>query len=412
MKRRQPRDPAGIRPSQYELAEGASLRERRRFETMLTSLLMDFTEPGPEVDALIHRWLGHVGECLDIGQAAIYGWHQHTGDYERTHSWHAVPRKPLPDRISPSTGFGPHALGQVRSRQMVRFDSIEELPAGAEQDREQSRGHGIYPALAIPFDMDGTSCYLVLSAGSHVHRWTDGTVHDLSLIAEVFAQAVARRRAEVSLGEVTGRLIGAQEAERRRIGRELHDHIGPLMALLGLTVEELRHANFASVSDLRQNASKLRRQIVEVSQELHGLSHQLHSATLESQGLVPALRRMVAEFSDRHDLLIGFSQNAVPASVAPDVALCLYRVAEESLNNVVQHSHARSAIVAVKGRPNEIELTVHDHGAGFDPDAHRARTGLGLVSMRERLRLVFGTIHIESAPAHGTTVMATVPTGA
>jgi signal transduction histidine kinase len=409
-RRRSSGGPGG--PPEYELAEDASLRERRRFETMLTRLLMDFTDPGREVDALIHQWLGHVGECRGTDQVAIYRLHQHTGDYERTHSWHADSRKPLPGTINPSTYVGPHALGQVREPQMVRFDSIEDLPAGAERDRQQFRALGIYAGLAIPFNIDGTPCYLVLSAGSHLHRWTDGTVHDLSLIAEVFAQAVARRRAEISLGEVAGRLINAQEAERRRIGRELHDHIGPLMALLGLTVEELRNSSFDSVSAMRHNTRKLRQQIVEVSKELHGLSHQLHSATLEAQGLVPALRRLVTEVSERHDVLIGFSQNAVPSSVASDVALCLYRVAEESLNNVVKHSRARSAVVALKGRPNEIMLTVHDHGAGFDPEAHQARTGLGLVSMRERLRLVLGTMQIESAPAHGTKVMVKVPTGA
>jgi signal transduction histidine kinase len=410
MKRSPPSGAPGGPPG-YELAEGASLRERRRFETMLTRLLMDFTEPEREVDSLIHQWLGHVGEYHGIDQVAIYRLHQDTGDYERTHSWHADSRKPLPGTINPSTYVAPDALGQVREPQIARFDSIEDLSAGAERDRQQFRAHGIHAALAIPFNMDGTPAYLVLSAGSHLHRWTDGTVHDLTLIAKLFAQVVARRQAESSLEAVAGRLINAQEAERRRIGRELHDHIGPLIALLGLTVEE-RNSNFASARAMRRNTRELRRQIGEVSKELHGLSHQLHSATLESQGLVPALRRLVTDVSERHNLLIGFRQNAMPPSVASDVALCLYRVAEESLNNVVKHSRARSAFVALKGRPNEIVLTVHDHGAGFDPEAHRARTGLGLVSMRERLRLLLGTMRIESAPAHGTKVMVRVPTGA
>jgi signal transduction histidine kinase len=364
-------------PSRYELAEGQSLRERRRFETLLRRLLIAFTAPGDQVDPLIPQWLGHLGECLRADQVAIYRLHRQTGSYQRTYSWHAPSSGPLANRVDPETLSRPRAPGQV----------------------------------AVPIDLDGGPCYLTLKAGSHVHSWTDGIVHDLSLIAEVFAQAVALRRAVGSLGDVTGRLINAQEAERRRIGRELHDHIGPHMALLSLIAEEIRQPAVASVKATRQNVNKLRRQIVEVSRELHELSHRLHSATLEAHGLIPALRRLVAEFSGHHGLMIGFRQSAVPSRLAPDVSLCLFRVAEESLNNVVKHSRARSAHIDVTGKADEIQLTVHDYGVGFDTAASRVQTGLGIVSMRERLRLVLGTINIESTPALGTTVMVRVPTG-
>jgi len=377
MTRRRTLDRADAGASRYELAEGQSLRERRRFETILRRLLIGFTEPGDDVDALIPQWLGHVGECLRVDQVAIYRLHQQTGSYQRTYFWHAPSSRPPANRVDPKTWSRPRAPGQV----------------------------------AVPFDMDGVPCYLTLNAGSQLHSWTDGIVHDLSLIAEVFAQAVARRRAVGSLGDVTGRLINAQEAERRRIGRELHDHIGPHMALLSLIAEELRQPAVTSVKTTRQNVNKLQRQIGEVSRELYELSHRLHSTTLEAQGLVPALRRLVAEFSEHHGLMIGFSQSAVPSSLAPDVSLCLFRVAEESLNNVVKHSRVRSALVDVKGKADEIQLTVHDHGVGFDTAARRVQTGLGLVSMRDRLRLVLGTINIESTPAQGTTVMVRVPTG-
>jgi signal transduction histidine kinase len=356
----------------YALAEGVHLRERRRFETILTSLLIDFSEARLDVDALVRRWLGHVGECLGIDHVVVYRMDRRTGEYEASHSWHDASPSPLADRIRRPTEFGPHAL-------------------------------------AVPFEMEGVACYLTLAATAHGYQWPAGVEHDLSLIAEVFAQAVARRRAEGSIGDVSGRIIDAQEAERRRIGRELHDHIGPRLALLALLVEELRPSAAANGKG-RETVSRLRQQIVEVSKELHDLSYTLHSATLEAQGLVPALRRLVTELSERHHLIIGFIQHAVPPALAPDIALCLYRIAEESLSNVVKHSRARTAVVEVTGGSNEIHLSVRDQGAGFDPAARRRRTGLGLVSMRARLRLVLGTMNIESAPAHGTKVSVRVPT--
>jgi signal transduction histidine kinase len=124
---------------------------------------------------------------------------------------------------------------------------------------------------------------------------------------------------------------------------------------------------------------------------------------------VPALHRLVNEFAERHQLAIGFSHAPMPSALPPDVALCLFRVAEESLTNIAKHSGARSARVDLAGGNDGIRLTVEDTGRGFDQKSLEQRAGLGFVSMRERLRLVHGTLHIRSAPSRGTRIEARIP---
>jgi signal transduction histidine kinase len=221
-------------------------------------------------------------------------------------------------------------------------------------------------------------------------------------------EIVERKRAELALEELAGRLIHAQEQERSRIGRELHDHISQLLGVLMIKIDQLRaHPAMPSVMDGALN--DVRHCASDITDDVHRLSHRLHSSTLDYLGLVPALQKLVAEFSDHHEIPVEFVHSSLPAPVPPDVALCLFRVTEESLNNVARHSHARAAHVDVRGAPDGIHLTVRDDGKGFDMTQLQSRAGLGFVSMQERLRLLRGTVSIDSAPSRGTTVIVWVP---
>ena len=146
-----------------------------------------------------------------------------------------------------------------------------------------------------------------------------------------------------------------------------------------------------------------------LTEDVHHLSHRLHSSTLQYLGLVPALQGLVAEFSERHGIRVEFASNAMPAQIPAEVALCLFRVVEESLNNIGKHSGAHSARVELAGSADGIHLAIQDAGAGFDPNTLDGKAGLGLVSMRERLRLVQGTLRIDSSPLQGTRIEAWVP---
>jgi signal transduction histidine kinase len=222
------------------------------------------------------------------------------------------------------------------------------------------------------------------------------------------AENAERRRAEQALEEVAGRLINAQEEERSRIGRELHDHISQTLGVLTIKIDQLR-AGGDIPPGVGSALDELRRDTTDITEDVHRLSHRLHSSTLDYLGLVPALQKLVSEFSERHGIAITFAHALAPAPLASAVALCLFRVAEEALTNIAKHSNARSANINVTGGPDGLRLTVEDAGTGFDTTTVAHKAGLGFVSMQERLRVLHGTIHVDSAPSRGTRIVACVP---
>jgi PAS domain S-box-containing protein len=217
-----------------------------------------------------------------------------------------------------------------------------------------------------------------------------------------------RRRTEQALEELAGRLIFAQEEERSRIGRELHDHVSQRLGLLAIRLDQLRaHADVTSPVAAAIDA--IREGTREIERDVHGLSRRLHSSTLDYLGLVPALQRLVEDFSARHGIPVALAHESMPSPLPSSVALCLFRVAEESLANVAKHSQARSVRVRVHGAADGIRLSIDDDGIGFAIAHATIRSGLGFVSMQERLRMLRGTVRIESAPARGTTIDAWIP---
>jgi PAS domain S-box-containing protein len=228
-----------------------------------------------------------------------------------------------------------------------------------------------------------------------------------------------RRQAEEGLREsqrqlrsLTGRLLVAQETERRRIARELHDDLNQGLALLAVEMEVLAQRPPESAAQLGGRMQELSARVKGLSSTVHGLSHQLHPSKLEQLGLVVAVRSLCRELTEAHGLPIEFTHHQVPEAIPEDTALCLYRIAQEALRNVLKHSGARHAGVELTGSAGAITLRVADDGAGFDPRSAPGNGGLGLVSMRERLRLVGGELAIDSPPAGGARVDVRVPLGA
>lgn len=217
-----------------------------------------------------------------------------------------------------------------------------------------------------------------------------------------------RKRLEETLREVGGRLISAQEEERSRVARELHDDVNQRMAVLSIQLEQLQH-DLPGPSDLSERFRKLQDQVQEISKDIHGLSYRLHPSKLDYLGLGAALRSLCAELQEGGKLHIEFQQAGVPPSLPQDVTLCVFRIAQEAIRNCVKHSGAQSVEVRLEKTNNEIHLLVSDNGCGFDPESELTRQGLGFVSMRERLRLVDGSIQIQSRPLRGTRVEVSVP---
>ena len=224
----------------------------------------------------------------------------------------------------------------------------------------------------------------------------------------VMLDVTSRKQAEQDLEELAGRLIHAQEEERSRIGRELHDHISQMLGVLTIRIDQLR-ADDGTPPPVASALGELRQSTSELTDDIHSLSHRLHSSALDYLGLVPALQKLVTEFSARHGIAVDFAHASVPGPLASDAALCLFRVTEESLTNIAKHSHARAARVDVNGSPSGLRLTIEDAGRGFDAENLEGRAGLGFVSMRERLRVLRGTLRVDSAPSRGTKIDVWVP---
>jgi signal transduction histidine kinase/ABC-type uncharacterized transport system substrate-binding protein len=227
------------------------------------------------------------------------------------------------------------------------------------------------------------------------------------LISGLWVQGRRRRRAELALQTLSGRLLSAQEEERRRIARELHDSVNQRMALLAIEIEQVavQSGRFpAMVRALRH----LGERTAEISTEIHNICHRLHSVKLETLGLVAAVRGHCHEVQTQ-GVHVHFSEGGVAWSVSHDVEVCLFRIVQEGVSNVVKHSGAHEAYVMLSGTRDELVLSVADSGRGFDEAGITSQDGLGLASMRERLRLIGGELTIRSRAGQGTRIDARVP---
>ncbi len=226
-----------------------------------------------------------------------------------------------------------------------------------------------------------------------------GTVQDIT----------ERKVAEEALSSVNGRLIEAQESERARIARDLHDDIGQRLAVLAMVLAHVKELLPDASGEALGCLDALQKQTTEIISGVQALSHDLHPPRLLHLGVVAAMRGFCRELSGQKNVEIDFRDENVPGSVPPDVSLCFFRVLQEALHNAVRHSRVQQFNVHLRGAGDAVHLTIRDEGVGFDVDAASRGLGLGLTSMRERLKLVGGELFIESQSTRGTTVLARAP---
>jgi PAS domain S-box-containing protein len=218
-----------------------------------------------------------------------------------------------------------------------------------------------------------------------------------------------QRLAHQALEKVSGQLIEAQEKERSRIARDLHDDICQRLALLSMELEQANRVRNESPGGTKDSLELIRKHCQEIAGDVQSLSHQLHSSRLELLGIVAAIRGFCREFSKKHMVNVEFTHRDVPRRLPSDVSLCLFRVAQEALHNAVKYSGTTEFKVDVSREADEIRLVVMDEGVGFDVQEAKRKGGLGLLSMQERIHLIHARLSIESAPRNGTKVIAAVP---
>jgi PAS domain S-box-containing protein len=224
-----------------------------------------------------------------------------------------------------------------------------------------------------------------------------------------FVDLTDHKNAEQELAKVGGRLIDAQEKERTRIARDLHDDICQRLALLAIELETLGETPGDTRTGVRKQISKLKKRVSGILSDVEAISHELHSSKLELLGLTTAVRSLCKKVAEDHKVKIDFVQTDIPTQLPRDISICLFRITQEALRNCIKHSEADRFHVKLSRDSGEIHLSISDAGVGFDPDTAMARGGLGLISMRERITLVNGAIAVRSKPQAGTEIYCTVP---
>lgn len=234
------------------------------------------------------------------------------------------------------------------------------------------------------------------------------------LIAVLWAERRRRVRGQQELHWLSGQLLKAQEDERGRIARDLHDHVCQQLALLAIELDmpaaqRTDASDAAAATSTPPGTTSLGWKARAIAADVHALARELHPARLEHLGLVAAVRSLGQEVERVHRLQVDVVATDWPTELPRGLVYCLYRVAQEALQNVLKHSRAKAVQIAFRATARRLQLTIADDGRGFDADSAAAPQGVGIASMRERLRAVGGTLAIDSTPAHGTRVEAYAP---
>jgi PAS domain S-box-containing protein len=249
------------------------------------------------------------------------------------------------------------------------------------------------------WDRDGTTTWVRWEI--RPWRTATGTVGGILIFAEDITH---RKQMENALSESNRKLIQSQEQERARIGRELHDDINQRLAMLALELQQLQD----HPADVSIRLQELRQQTVEISNDVQALSHELHSSKLEYLGVASGFRTWCKEFGERQGMEITVKIDLL-SPIPLEIGVTLFRILQEALHNAVKHSGVKHIDVQLSESSNEVQLAIVDAGKGFDVEAARQGTGLGLASMEERARLVKGTIAFESGPMSGTSIRVGIP---
>jgi len=220
---------------------------------------------------------------------------------------------------------------------------------------------------------------------------------------------LALRISQRDLRKLAGRLLTAEEEERRRVARELHDDFTQRLAVLAIDAGKLEQGLSMKCPEAVPAMDRLKEQVVQLSGDVHRLARQLHPSILDDLGLVKAIESECARFSKQEDIAVKLATSNVKEPVVKETAIAVYRIIQEALRNTAKHARAKEARVTLTEARSVLRLTVADNGVGFVPQPSKGRAGMGLASMRERVRLLRGKLSVESAPGEGTLITVEVP---
>jgi two-component system, NarL family, sensor kinase len=415
----------GANPGEFGCALASRVDERVRFETLLADLSATFVNlASDEVDSQIEFALGRLVHFLGVDRGGLGEFARDRKQLVVTHSYQA-PGIPLLPRVVLDEEW-PWYARTIYQGEVLRLSGLpDSLPPEATREREYCARVGMKAHVMVPLKVLNSVVGTIGFASFSRHRdWPDDLVQRLRLVGEIFTNALARKQADEALRarelslrqtreglqELASRLIHAQEEERRRIAREMHDDWTQRLAVLGIELAKLE-SHIGSPEKALPVLCGVREALMTLSDDLHAVSRQLHPSILDDLGLVEALRSECASFSRREGIAVAYRPWKGPIGLTKDAALAVYRVAQEALRNVAKHAAVKEARVSLSVTPEEVVLAVEDDGAGFDSAAVHSKHGLGLYSMSERVQLIQGDLRVTSAPGRGTTISVRVPLG-
>jgi len=375
--------------TRWLVAHGEAVRDLEGRVINLRGTVRDITERKRSEEAL-RRSEGYLSQAERLAHIGSWAWDVRT----RETFWSQEMFRIL--------GYDPENTRPSLSNFLARVHPEDRLRA-EERVEEEASGLDVVSDYRIVVP-DGTIKYVQAIAEPIKNR--SGEVVE---VVGTTVDVTKRKQAEEALSTVSQKLIEAQEQERSRIARELHDDINQRLALVSVTLDRLKRDLPSSEVELGRRIGDANHMIADLTTDVQNLSHQLHSPKLELLGLASAAASFCRELSDQHGVKIEFRAENVPKELTPEISLPVFRVLQEALQNSIKHSGSRSIQVSLRGGPSDVELTVQDSGVGFEfEDAIKGR-GLGLTSMTERLKVAQGRLSIDSDPQHGTTLHARVP---
>jgi two-component system, NarL family, sensor kinase len=403
-----------------------TLQERLRFEKLLSDLSARFVNIPPDrVDSEIEDGLRQILELFQVDRCALLRLLLDKTLWQITHIASSDDVPPVPVGVElPSSLYSWAYEKLTEKHDVVSVSRLDDLPAEANVDRQTCIEWGIKSYYNIPILIGDSFGHVIhLNSVKHERVWPEELFPRLRLLGEVFVNALKRKEAEEAYREserilrqnksdlrrLAGKLIYAQEEERSRLARELHDDLAQRLTVLAIDVGLLDQQLMGSPAPVREALREMKNSIVRISQDVHSLSRQLHPSILDDLGLIKAAESECAGFSRREGIEVVFNHENLPRVIPKDVSLSLYRIIQEGLGNISKHACAEHISVSLKGLDHDVLLSVQDDGVGFDWAEVMENPGLGFSSMRERARLIRSELSIQSQPEKGTVISLRVP---
>ncbi len=389
----------------------AALQRQVDFDELMTRALTQFTTcSAAEVHSCVVNALKDTAKFIGVDHAYVLVFSPDRTAWGATHEWCSPGLEPQARSYQNlPLGSVPWSEGKILSGEVIRINTLADFPPEAVVERlVPDVQAGMQSILLVP--VHGAAGVIAGAVGFDSHAravvWSDDDVARCRMVGDAIATVLERMRTEEARTDLSRRLMTAQEAERTRIARELHDGIGQSLALLSI---QMQRAGQPTASGRKNpGIAELCAKLKEIGNQLSRLSHQLHSSELEFLGLAVAVKSLCREFSEQYRIKIDCVCKDIPSELDNDVALGFLRVVQEALHNIAKHSRASEVQLELVRSEDELVLAVADNGVGFDMNTVRDTAGLGMISMRERMHLIGGQFNITSKPGGGTRIQAKV----